>query len=87
MLKNKCLDICAHQDTDTIMIKLNIRISVETCYFYIVTVHSRVGDPDTDPDSQDPHVLGLPDRDWDPLVRGMDPDLALAQDPDPSLSS
>jgi hypothetical protein len=31
----------------------------------------------------DPHVLGLPDPDLDPLVRGMDPDPAL--DPDPSI--
>ncbi len=34
-----------------------------------------------DPDPQDPHVLGLPDTDPNPLVRGTDPD------PDPSLFS
>ncbi len=52
-------------------------------------MQSSAGDPDTDPDPQDPHVSGLPDRDRDPLVRGMDPDLALAQaqDPDPSVFS
>ncbi len=34
-----------------------------------------------DPDPQDPHVLGHPDPDLDPLIRGMDPA------PDPSLFS
>jgi hypothetical protein len=29
---------------------------------------------DPDPDPPDPHVLGLPDPDQDPIVRGMDPD-------------
>jgi hypothetical protein len=33
-------------------------------------------DPDPgDPDTEDPHVFGLPDP--DPLVRGMDPDPSL----------
>ncbi len=32
-----------------------------------------------DPDPPDPHVLGLPETDPDPLDRGMDPD------PDPFI--
>jgi hypothetical protein len=44
---------------------------------------SSVPDPNQDPDQQDPHVLGLPDL--DPLVRGMDPDLDPAPNPDPSI--
>ncbi len=30
-------------------------------------------------------ILGLPDPDLDPLVRGMDPDPDPAPDPDPSI--
>jgi hypothetical protein len=43
-----------------------------------------VPDPNPDPPDQDPpdpHFLGLPDPDLDPLVRYMDPD----SDPDPSI--
>ncbi len=39
---------------------------------------SSVADPDPNPDP-DPHVLGLPDLELYPLVRGMDPN------PDPDL--
>ncbi len=52
------------------------RISVFDCDF---TVQASVPDSDPNPDPPDPRVFGLPDP--DPLVRGMDPDPALDQDP------
>jgi hypothetical protein len=38
---------------------------------------SSVADPDPNPDPPDPHVLGLPDPDLNPLVKGMDPDPSI----------
>ncbi len=40
----------------------------------ICSVADSVGDPEPEPDPQDPHVFGLLDPDPDPLVRGTDPD-------------
>jgi hypothetical protein len=38
---------------------------------------SSVLDPNPYPDPLDPHVLGFPDPDLDPLVRGMAPDPSI----------
>jgi hypothetical protein len=51
-----------------------------------VTILSIVLTSVADPDSPDPHVLGLLDPDPDPLVRGMDLDPDPVSDPDPSIT-
>jgi hypothetical protein len=69
-----------------------VKIFYKKCkknFFYkkCLMIKTSVADQDLnpDPDTPDPHVLGLPDP--DPLVRGMDPDpLVRGMDPDPDLA-
>jgi hypothetical protein len=65
------------QTRSTIGVFFYAKPSEELCAKLRCLTQASVGDPDP----QDPHVFGPPGS--DPLVRGMDPDLA----PDPSLFS